>query len=122
MKNPDTVMKELELGFIPNELSFSLPVEGEECEIDWSALNYNEYDSFDFWCGTHLPEGLLEQWPCLEDWARDEYKSRERRTPLEDIEIRRQGCLEEQALEIGEISLQDNINNVYTEELSRCEN
>lgn len=91
MKTPETVIKELELGFIPNELTFSIPESGEECEIDWTAMNYSEYDSFEFWCGTHLPEGLLEQWNCLEDWARQEYESRERRTPLEEMQLRSQG-------------------------------
>jgi hypothetical protein len=89
MKDPQTVIKELELGFIPNELLFLAPEEQkEEVEIDWTAMHYSEWDDFDFWCLTHMPQGLLEQWPCLEDWARQEYESREKKTPLQEIEER----------------------------------
>lgn len=93
MKTPETVIKELELGFIPNELLFRAPEEQkEEVEIDWTAMHYNEWDDFDFWCNIHLPEGLLEQWPCLEDWARQEYESREKKTPLDELN-ERQGLI-----------------------------
>lgn len=113
MKTPETVVKELELGFIPNELLFRIPENGEEeVQIDWTALNYSEYDSFEFWCGTHLPEGLLEQWPCLEDWARQEYESRDKHTPLEEMNFRQSECLKEESM-TEEKSLQDNISNEY---------
>jgi hypothetical protein len=89
MKEVTKVIKELELGYIPNELLFLAPEEKhEEVQIDWTALHYNDWDDFDFWCSTHMPEGLLEQWPCLEEWAREEYESREKKTPLQEIEER----------------------------------
>ena len=90
MKTPETVIKELELGYIPNELLFLAPEEQiEEVQIDWTALHYSEWDDFDFWCGKHLPEGLLEQWECLRDWAYCEYESRDKKTPLDEIEERK---------------------------------
>lgn len=113
MKTPETVIKELELGFIPNELTFSIPESGEECEIDWTAMNYSEYDSFEFWCGTHLPEGLLEQWPCLEDWARQEYESRDKHTPLDEMNFRQSECLKTEETIAEENISESNINNEY---------
>lgn len=88
MKTPDTIIRELEMGFVPYELAFSIPECGEEVQIDWTAMDYSEYDTFDFWCGTHLPPGLLEQWPCLEEWAYTEYENREKKTPLQELEER----------------------------------
>jgi hypothetical protein len=91
MKTPETVIKELELGYIPNELLFLSPEEQyEEVQIDWTALHYSEWDDFDFWCAKHLPEGLLEQWDCLRDWAYCEYESREKKTPLDEINERQE--------------------------------
>jgi len=70
-------------------LIFRLPEpDCEEVDIDWTAVHYKDWDDFNFWCGTHIPAGLLEQWPCLEEWAYTEYENREKKTPLQELEER----------------------------------
>lgn len=86
-RTTDIVIKELEKGYIPYELSFGLE---KADKIDWMALQYNYWDSDDFWREKLIPEGLIEQFPCLEEWADVVVKSREKKTPLEEMNERQE--------------------------------
>ena len=84
-RTPDKVINELEMGYTPYEMAYGLePVP----KIDWMALHYNYWDSDDFWREKLIPEGLIEQFPCLEEWAEEVVKSREKKTPLEEVTAR----------------------------------
>lgn len=85
-RTPDKVITEIELGFTPYELAYGLE---PAPKIDWTALQYNFWDSDDFWRRKLIPEGLVEQWPCLEEWAQEQVNNREKnKTPLEEITAR----------------------------------
>jgi hypothetical protein len=88
MKPVTSVIKELELGYVPTELSYGLE---QAVEIDWTALTYNDWDFLDFWVAKQ-PSGLLEQFPCLMDWVVGQYESMKGKTPLDEMN-ERQGLL-----------------------------
>jgi len=79
------VIKELEMGFIPTEFIYNLdPV----VEIDWLALKYNDWTELDYWA-QKLPDGLLEQFPCLDSWIESICEDNKNITPLMELEIRK---------------------------------
>jgi hypothetical protein len=79
------VIKELEMGFIPTEFIFNLdPV----VEIDWLALKYNDWTELDYWA-QKIPDGLLEQFPCLESWVESIWEDNKNITPLMELEYRK---------------------------------
>lgn len=86
-KKINRVITELEEGFIPCELSYGLD-EGAKVKFEWSSLIYNNYSSKYYWLNK-LPDGLLEQFPCLEsyylEWAEECAKTK---TPLQELEER----------------------------------
>jgi hypothetical protein len=83
-KPVETVIKELELGYVPCELSYTLD---KHVDIDWSALKYNEWSDLTYWMAKQ-PEGLLEQFPCLEGWVEQQWTENKEKTPLMEIEER----------------------------------
>ncbi len=104
MKTSDTVLKELELGYMPFELSYDLEV---PVKIDWTALNYNDWAQYSYWLAKQ-PSGLIEQWPCLEEWVKQTWYDNKDRTPLMEIEERRR--IEEPIkITIEEIKSEDNL-------------
>lgn len=74
-------MRELELGYVPCELTYTLD---KTVEIDWTAFHYNEWRDLSFWTAKQ-PEGLLEQFPCLEGWVEQQWKENKDKTPLDEI-------------------------------------
>lgn len=81
----DTVVKELEMGFVPYEFTFNLE---PRCLVDWTKLKYNDWEEDDFWLA-RMPEGLLEQFPCLFEWALSTITEEQKKTtPLMEIEKR----------------------------------
>jgi hypothetical protein len=85
------VIKQLDSGFIPDELTYGLE---QPCEIDWTALRYNDWDYLDFWVDKQ-PTGLLEQWPELMEWVISIYESNKNITPLDELEYRQAQSLNE---------------------------
>lgn len=84
MKSSASVIKELELGFLPNELTFTLE---KQQDFDWNCLHYNYWDDFDYWLAKQ-PTGLIEQFPCLMEWVEQQYESMKGVTPLDEMNER----------------------------------
>lgn len=85
-KKQDRVLKELDMGIIPYEMSYGLE---KECFIDWTAMIYNDWDDFDYWIDKRDLRDLIEQWPCLLEVFKAEFDNREKLTPLEEMELRK---------------------------------
>ena len=85
-KKQDRVLKELDMGIIPHELTYGLE---KTVEIDWTAMIYNDWDDFDYWIDKRDLRDLIEQWPCLLDIFKTEFDNREKLTPLEEMELRK---------------------------------
>lgn len=97
MKNKvSKVIKELESGFIPDELTYGLE---QPCEINWLALRYNDWDYLDYWVDKQ-PEGLLEQWPELMDWVVTMFENNKGFTPLDELEYRQSVYLNENMIKL----------------------
>ena len=103
-KSADTVIKELELGYVPCELSYTLD---KTVEIDWTALHYNEWTDYSYWLDRQ-PEGLLEQFPCLEGWVKNMWECNKDKTPLIEIEERQRES-ESIKITIEEIKSENNV-------------
>lgn len=78
------VLKEIEMGFIPYEFTFNLE---PRCQIDWTRLKYDDWTDNDFWLNK-MPDGLLEQFPCLFDWALSICEENKKTSPLQELEAR----------------------------------
>lgn len=87
MKKDDVsrAIKEIDMGIIPYELTFGLE---KVDKIDWTALVYNEWDYIDYWMAK-LPEGLIDQWPCLEQYYKEHFENMPKLTPLQELELRK---------------------------------
>jgi hypothetical protein len=77
---------ELDLNNLPNALIYKLPeVEfthsASKFGMDWQDIEYYE---------KRIPAGLIDQFPCLYYLLVDYWKEATSRTPLEEIELRRQ--------------------------------
>jgi hypothetical protein len=79
------VLKELDMGFIPHEFTFNLE---PKCQIDWTKLKYNDWADIDYWLAK-MPDGLLEQFPSLIDWAIESNIENTKKTPLTELEERK---------------------------------
>ncbi len=77
-------LEDVALESIMDKLTYTLE---PQVKVDWDALDY-EYDTFERWADHILPSGLLEQWPCLIDWAKEEYEKTNKSTPLEELKKR----------------------------------
>ena len=83
-KQVSKVIKQIELGHVPYELSFGIePVD----RIDWSAIFYDDWNTPGFWYAKQ-PDGLLEQFPCLYSWVDEIAESRKGITPLMELDER----------------------------------
>jgi hypothetical protein len=71
------VLKEIEMGFIPYEFTFNLE---PKCQIDYT-----------YWLAK-MPDGLLEQFPCLIDWAVESNIPNTKKSPLMELEERMAQC------------------------------
>jgi hypothetical protein len=90
-KNLKRVITELDEGFVPFELSYGLD-ESVKVKFNWSSLIYNDYNRVDYWLDK-LPDGLLEQFPCLESYYLEWAEGCINKTPLQELEER--SCLKE---------------------------
>jgi hypothetical protein len=82
------VLKEIEMGFIPYEFNYNLePVP----LIDYTKLKYNDWEDIDFWLAK-MPDGLLEQFPNLIDWAIESNIENTKKSPLMELEERMAQC------------------------------
>jgi hypothetical protein len=88
-KDLKRVIVELDEGFVPYELSYGLE---KPCKFEWSSLIYNDYNRVDYWLDK-LPDGLLDQFPCLESYYLEWAEECSKKTPLQELEER--CCLKE---------------------------
>jgi hypothetical protein len=93
------VFKELEMGYIPYELSYGLDP-SNQIKIDWTALRYDEHRDLDFWIEREDPY-LLEQYPCLISWVAEKWEQNKDKTPLEELNERRKNIVEEEKKDDG---------------------
>jgi hypothetical protein len=70
-------------------------------------LHYNEWSDYSYWKAKQ-PEGLLEQFPCLEGWVESIWESNKERTPLMEIEERQRES-ESIKITIEEIKSENNV-------------
>lgn len=84
MKKPEAVLRELELGYLSDELTFNLE---KPLKIDWYCLQYSYWTEKQYW-ETRLPAGLLDQFPCLQYMADELYEANKDKTPLDEINER----------------------------------
>jgi hypothetical protein len=80
-----TLLKELENGYTPHELDYS---ENCKVKIEWEKFIYNDWADIDYWLA-RMPDGLLDQFPCLTDWAIEEAEKNTHKTPLQELEERK---------------------------------
>jgi hypothetical protein len=78
----------LEQGIIPFEFDYTLENNYNNGKIDWTALIYDDWNTLAFWLNK-FPNGLLEQYPEMIDFAEDYAKSRYGITPLMELEERK---------------------------------
>lgn len=83
-RTSDIVLRELEKGFLPYEFNFNLD---RQEKIDWTALDYSYTRDYDYWLSLQ-PEGLLDQFPCLEAWYKEMWETIKDKSPLDEIEER----------------------------------
>jgi hypothetical protein len=88
-KDLKQVIVELEQGFIPSELRYGLD-QNAMVKFEWSSLMYNDYNRVDYWFDK-LPDGLLDQFPCLESYYLEWAEECTKKTPLQELEER--SCL-----------------------------
>jgi hypothetical protein len=81
----NVVIEEIELGFIPYELDYNIQT---NCFIEWNKFCYNEWDYREFWINK-MPQGLLEQFPCLDYMIDELYNANKGITPLMELENRK---------------------------------
>lgn len=79
------VIEQINIGYVPLELTFDLTKKSDY--IDWSALDYDEWNNKAFWYAKQ-PDGLLEQFPELISWVDSIAEDRQGITPLMEIEFR----------------------------------
>lgn len=85
-KDLKEVVVELEQGLIPCELSYGID-EGAKVKFNWSSLIYNNYNRVDYWLNK-LPDGLLDQFPCLESYYLEWAEECTKKTPLQELDER----------------------------------
>lgn len=82
----DIILQELENGELPYEFTYNLekpPIYDERC------VEYNEWTKYEFWLAKQ-PAGLIEQWPCLEEWVKQIWIENKEKTPLDEMLERQQ--------------------------------
>jgi hypothetical protein len=77
---------QLENGIVPFEFDFTLE-NNYSNKIDWSALQYDDWSSYEFWA-KKMPDGLLAQFPELHEIVNTIYESKKHITPLMELEYR----------------------------------
>jgi len=77
---------QLENGIVPFEFDYTLESNYSN-KIDWSALQYDDWTDYQFWCNK-MPTGLLDQFPELHEVVNTIYESKKHITPLMELEFR----------------------------------
>lgn len=76
-------------GYLPRELTFNGDVSiRPHREIDVDNINFEPWKTLDFW-EQRMPEGLLEQFPCLYFMVEEMLEKNKDNNPLKELEQRR---------------------------------
>lgn len=76
-------------GYLPREVTFSADVTTKtHSDIDINKINFEPWKTLEFW-EQRMPEGLLDQFPCLQYMVEEMLEKNKDNSPLKELEQRR---------------------------------
>ena len=76
-------------GYLPREVTFRPDVTTKtHSDIDINKINFEPWKTLEFW-EQRMPEGLLDQFPCLQYMVEEMLEKNKDNSPLKELEQRR---------------------------------
>jgi len=76
-------------GYLPRQVTFSADVRTKtHSDIDVNKINFEPWKTAEYW-EARMPEGLLEQFPCLYFMVEEMLEKNKDNSPLKELEARR---------------------------------